>query len=332
MSDTPYVTVLIPARNEDADIERCLQHVLAQDHPHDRMEIVLVDGGSSDRTSAVAEDVLGSGDVAWRIVENSAGTTPSNLNAGLVAASGDILCRVDARSLIPPDYVRLCAEVLQSRSDVVVTGGAQVAIARDSSSAAVGIARALNNRYAMGGSRYRSGGASGPSDTVYLGAFRTAELRAAGGWDEYFETNQDFELNRRMGRTGVVWFDGRLTVGYLPRQSLVALIRQYHRFGRWKVRYWRRTGESPLPRQVGLLGLFAGGVLVAVAIALKGGARSILLGVGVGASGLIAVDHVGVRKAARPLERVVGGASAAAVGTSWTFGVVAGLLRRAGER
>ena len=132
----------------------------------------------------------------------------------------------------------------------MVTGGAQVAIAVDDSARSVGIARALNNKYAMGGSRYRSGADSGPCDTVYLGAFRTAQLRSAGGWDEYFETNQDFELNRRLGRAGVVWFDSRLEVGYVPRQTITALWRQYHRFGRWKVRYWRRTGDRPQRRQL----------------------------------------------------------------------------------
>jgi len=54
----PLVTVLIPARDEEADIERCLRAVLAQDYPHDRIEVVLVDGGSVDRTMEVATGVL----------------------------------------------------------------------------------------------------------------------------------------------------------------------------------------------------------------------------------------------------------------------------------
>jgi len=102
----------------------------------------------------------------------------------------------------------------------------------------------------MGGSRYRSGAGSGPSDTVYLGAFRLGDLRAVGGWDDSMLTNQDYELNRRMSRRGSVWFDARLAVGYIPRQSLADLWRQYERFGRWKVRYWRTTGDSPQTRQL----------------------------------------------------------------------------------
>ena len=108
-----------------------------------------------------------------------------------------------------------------ARPDVVVVGGAQIAVARDEDPTARGIARALNNRWGMGMSRYRRGAPSGPSDTVYLGAFRTEQLEAAGGWDEAFDTNQDFELNRRMGELGIVWFEASLEVGYRPRASLV---------------------------------------------------------------------------------------------------------------
>jgi len=119
----------------------------------------------------------------------------------------------------------------------------------------VGIARALNNRWAMGFSRYRRGAPSGACDTVYLGAFRAGDLRAAGGWNLDFETNQDFELNRRLGRRGMIWYESGLDVGYVPRDSFRDLFRQYVRFGQWKVRYWYQTGDRPVPRQMALLAL-----------------------------------------------------------------------------
>ena len=46
---------------------------------------------------------------------------------------------------------------------------------------------------------------------------RTSDLRAAHGWDEQLETNQDFDLNRRLATRGTVWFERSLCVGYLPR-------------------------------------------------------------------------------------------------------------------
>jgi len=316
--DVPTVTVLIPARNEQADIERCLAAVLAQDHRHDRMEIILVDGGSTDRTVEIADRVLQAGDVRWKIVENPVGTTPSNLNVGLELALGEVLCRVDARSIVPTDYVRLCAELLSCSPDIAVTGGAQVARAADGSVRSAGIARGLNNRFAMGGSRYRSGAGSGPSDTVYLGAFRTAEVRAAGGWDERMLTNQDYELNRRLRRTGRVWFDSRLQVGYIPRQTFTDLGRQYHRFGRWKVRYWRMRAELPERRQLVLLAIPFVGAL---------GLRSIWRGrpaaaVAAMLGGLLVLDVKGVRAPATPAVRAAGLLAALVASTGWWLGVV----------
>lgn len=329
MSDLPLVTVLIPARNEEADIQRCLEAVLAQDYPHDRMEIVLVDGGSTDKTKRCAFEVLGLTDVEWRVIDNPIGSTPSNLNAGLAVASGVYLCRVDARSIIPRDYVRRCIEVLSERPDVVVTGGAQVAVAIKNNRRLAGIARALNNRVAMGGSRYRSGSESGATDTTYLGAFRTEQLRTVGGWDEYFETNQDYELNRRLGRTGVVWFDATLSVGYVPRSTLVALWRQYHRFGRWKVRYWRRAGDPPQLRQWLLMGGAASSAVGTVAIILlsKRRLRSTVALASSAVVGLLAIDTYGMRAPSTPIRHAYGAASILVLSLAWLSGVIIEFFR-----
>jgi succinoglycan biosynthesis protein ExoA len=323
----PLVSVIVPARNEEGDIEACLRAVAASDWPAADLEVIVVDGGSRDETRSVAEAELGRH--LFRraeVVSNPAGTTPSNLNAGLAAATGEILVRVDARSLVPPVYVRRCVEDLAADPGVRVVGGRQWAVARDPSVLAAGIARALNNRWGMGLSRYRRGAASGPADTVYLGAFRTAELRAAGGWNERFGTNQDFELNRRMGRDGTVWFDHRLVVGYLPRASLGALLRQYHRFGRWKVRYWRMTGDRPQPRQVVLIaGPLALAALVTVVVAVSPRRlRALVVLKVLAVLGAIAVEVAGSRESSPggPAEHAVAMAALAASSGGWLSGVV----------
>ncbi len=331
----PLVSVVIPARDEEADIERCIEHVAAQTYPADRLEVIVVDGGSTDATRERATAALERACfAAAAVVDNPASTTPSNLNEGLRRAAGEVLCRVDARTLVEPHYVQTCVEVLRDRPDVAVVGGAQVAVARDGSRTAAGIARALNNRWSMGGSRYRSATASGPSDTVYLGAFRTAQLRAAGGWDERLATNQDFDLNRRMARVGIVWFEASLRSGYVPRAALGDLWRQYVRFGRWKVRYWRLTGDTPRPRQ---LALAAAVPTTAVVVSVAGGRRRLaLLGCGfVGA--LLLVDARGSDEPAAGSTRVVAAVALSAVGAGWLWGLWRELLRfrpepRAGTR
>lgn len=327
------VCVLIPARDEAADIERCLDAVLAQDVGVGRLEVIVVDGASRDGTAVSAHARLAAAGVArFAVLTNDQATTPSNLNLGLAVVASPIVCRVDARSVIPPHYVRRCREVLDARPEVRVVGGAQVAVPRDASARSAGIARALNNRFTMGMARYRRGAASGPTDTVYLGAFRTDELRAAGGWDEAFLTNQDFELNRRMGRDGVVWFSDDLEVGYLPRRDVGELVRQYVRFGGWKAHYWRSTGDRPGARQlvalamgpIGLLGLWIVGRL-----GWRGRAVAALVG-------LVGATAVEVKGSATPPAGPAGHAWAlpamAATSGGWLWGAWRGLLLGAAKR
>lgn len=326
------VTVLIPARNEERDIDDCLRAVLAQDFPADRLEVVVVDGASTDRTAEVAEKRLAGSSVRSSVVHNPTGTTPSSLNVGLAHATGAYLCRVDARSIVPVDYVRRCVELLERRPDVAVVGGAQVARARGDDPTSLGIARALNNRWGMGLARYRRGAASGPADTVYLGAFRTEQLRAVGGWDEAFTTNQDFELNRRMREHGMVWFESALEVGYRPRPSLMALARQYHRFGAWKGRYWKETGDKPRPRQVALLAVPVAGVGGLVAIATLPPAWRRAAGLAA-AAGVAAFELRGPSGPPAPLRgHVVSLLASAAVGAGWTTGAWQELLGLASQR
>ena len=326
MSERPIVTVLIPARNEAADIAACIDHVAAQTYPLDRLEVVVVDGGSTDGTAVEAEKALaGHGFHHTAVLTNREATTPSNLNVGLRYATGEIICRVDARTRIEPHYVRTCVRTLTTRPEVAVVGGSQRALPRDGSTRALGIARALNNRYTMGGSPYRRALASGESDTVYLGAFRRHDLLEVHGWDERLGTNQDFDLNRRMAERGLVWFDASLRSGYLPRATYRELWKQYVRFGQAKVRYWRTTGARPQRRQRVLLAMPLVALLGALLAAWRGRAGQVAAA---GVFAVFAVDEIGSDRRAGPEERVRAALATSCIVAGWTLGVWREALRR----
>ncbi len=318
------VTVIIPARNEQDDIGGAIESVAAQDYPLERIEVVVVDGASTDATADKAKRALDGAGFRRAAVEfNPDRLTPSNLNHGLLWAEGEIVVRVDARSRIPSDYVTRMVRCLDNPA-VVVAGGSQVAVAPSTSTTGRGIERALNNRHAMGLSRYRKAGSvSGPVDTVYLGSFRRCDLEAVGGWSEQFETNQDFELNRRLGRSGVVWFEADSDVEYIPRHSLTGLLLQYHRFGRWKVRYWRQTGERPQNRQLVLV-FVPLLVMGATAVGLvRWGAKAAVASTMAGLVGAEAIDRRGASGRAEPRVRMVAVAANAVVAAGWLSGIIA---------
>lgn len=329
MTALPLVTVIVPTRQEATDIEGCLAAIAAQDHPVNRLEVIVVDGCSTDGTADIARRALGRwGFGSSAVISNEGTTTSSNLNVGLRHTTGDIVCRVDARTRIEEHYIRTCVDVLTARPDVAVVGGAQVAIARDPTARAVGIARALNNRWSMGGSPYRRASASGESDTVYLGAFRRAELLESGGWDERLVSNQDFDLNQRMARRGLVWFEASLRSEYLPRSSFRDLWRQYNRFGRAKVTYWRTTGERPNRRQQLLISLPIVGGLMGIVVLRHAPVRWPVTGALV--AGLAALEYSEAdTPEGGPIAHAAAVVAMTVVAVGWLIGVVDGLRRAA---
>ncbi len=235
MTEAPLVTVVVPARDEEEDIGGCIDAVAAQDHGADRIQLVVVDADSADRTVEEVRRAAANHPFADVVIDrNPKRRTSVGLNVGLTHARGEYVARVDARSRIPAHYIATCVAVMADER-VGVVGGAQVAQPRTARAVDRGIARALRNRWATGLSRYRRATTSGPSDTVWMGFFRTDELRAIGGWSEAVALNEDYELNGRYRDRGRwVWFEAELRSGYLPRSSLRLLGRQYFFFGRVK--------------------------------------------------------------------------------------------------
>lgn len=247
-------------------------------------------------TDAVAAAVAGLGTggaiASVTLAVNPGGGRSAGLNRAVRAATAELLVRVDARCRVAPDHVARCLARLRAEPTVGVVGGGQravVAHAADNGSLTGGIARALTNPWVLGAAPYRRPGASGPVDTVYLGAFRREQLLALGGYDERLEANEDFELCRRYRAAGlVVWLEPGLAVDYEPRDELADLWRQYVAFGRSKVRFWWLTGALPNARQslalvAAPLALVSAAALLAVAPQPWLLAAALLAGGGLGA-------------------------------------------------
>ncbi len=323
MTSGPAVSVVIPVLNEEADIAGCIEAVAAQDMGVDRIELLLVDGCSNDATVLVAHEAAARHRFhGVHVLSNPRRLTSVSLNAGLKAATGACVVRIDARSRIEPHYVRRCLTLLEERAEIGVVGGAQWARARGDGCLHVGIARALQNRWSTGLSRYRRNLSSGPTDTVWMGAFRTDDLRALGGWDEAVALNEDYELAARYRAAGaIVWFEGSLRSGYLPRQGLSSLALQYFRFGKVKGTWWARGRDISL-RHLLLLSVppMAGAGLVATVSSL-GWLRTVTVVLAT----LILTDALGgADTRAHPFDRAAAALAMSLITFSWWTGVVTG--------
>src|SRR5215469_6319422 len=86
----PFVSVLVPCWNEDKNISKCLDSIVANDYPKDRMEILVIDGMSGDRTQQIVKEYAEHHPLV-RLVDNPQRHFPAAMNVGIRSARGDII-------------------------------------------------------------------------------------------------------------------------------------------------------------------------------------------------------------------------------------------------
>jgi cellulose synthase/poly-beta-1,6-N-acetylglucosamine synthase-like glycosyltransferase len=242
----PTVSVVVPVRDDAGRLPAALASILAQDYPG-RLDVVVAVGTSGDDTDAVARS-LASDDDRVVVVDNPAGLTPTGLNAGLAAATGDLVGFASSHSELAPTYVRRAVEVMGETGAAAVGG---LVVPEGHTWFERVVAAAMSSPVAGANTAFRAGRAPGPVDTVAFGIYRRALLDEVGGFDESLVRNQDYELNWRVRQAGgVLVFHPDLRATYRPRGTLRAVARQYLQFGQWKREVVRRHPRSLRPRQL----------------------------------------------------------------------------------
>lgn len=245
MTLLPRVTIAMPAYNEEHYIEACIASVQAQDYPRDRIEILVADGRSTDRTREILAR-LASHDPRIRVIDNPDRLQAAGLGEIVKQARGDVIVRMDVHCEYAPDYVRKCIETLD-RTGADNVGGAQRARAKTRFQRA--LCAALASPLGVGGAKYRSPDSEGFVDTVFLGAFRRKVFETVGLWDPGAITNEDAELNQRiLDAGGQIYLSRDIVVHYFPRESFKALAKQYYKYGRGRARTLLKLGTFPTLR------------------------------------------------------------------------------------
>lgn len=242
----PFVSVVIPMRNEGEHIRPCLEAVLAQDYPAERTEIFVVDGRSDDNSREVVERYTRR-HPHLQLLDNPRQNTPAALNVGIRQARGKYVVRIDAHTRVAADYVRQCVALLEA-SGAANVGGQM----RPVGQTYMGQAAALSttSRFGVGDAKFHYSEQEQYVDTVYMGAFRREIFDRVGLFDEELVRNQDYELNVRIRKAGgKILLSPKIVSYYTPRSSLPALWRQYFQYGFWKVRTLQKHPGSLRWRQ-----------------------------------------------------------------------------------
>jgi glycosyltransferase involved in cell wall biosynthesis len=258
----PYVSVVMPVRDEADFVAESLGAVLAQDYPHERLEVLVADGLSRDGTREIVRQLAAAApDVPVTLVDNPGRIVPTGLNLALQRACGDIIVRVDGHCRIAPDYVSRCVDHLR-RSKVDGVGGPIRTIARTRVGQA--IASAMSSRFGVGSSMFRTvTDRTLLVDTIAFPAYTRAALDLAGPFDETLVRNQDDEYNYRLRKLGArLLLAADVRSDYYSRSTLRSLCRQYFQYGFYKVRVMQKHPRQMSARQFAPP-LFVSGLLLA---------------------------------------------------------------------
>ncbi len=260
MTALPFVSVIVPVRNEEAYIRRTLAAILAQDYPADRMEVLVVDGQSDDRTGPIVL-ALAESDLRLRLIDHPGRIQSRAMNVGLDAARGEVIVRVDGHTVIAPDYVSRCVHHLRS-TDAQHVGGPQHFVGVTAWGRA--IAAAYRSPFSVP-SRFKVSDQAEFVDTVYLGAWPRAIFDQVGRFDENLAVNEDYEHSYRIRQAGGrIFLAPDIRSDYYGRQTPARLGQQFLRYGRGKVQVLAQAPGSARPRHFAAPALVAALVLGAI--------------------------------------------------------------------
>jgi glycosyltransferase involved in cell wall biosynthesis len=243
----PPVSVIIPVYNEEKFIARCLSGVLEQDYPADKLEIIIADGFSTDKTREIVASFQQK-HRNIRLIENPKRIVPTGLNRAIACARGEIVVRLDGHCEYPRNYVRRVVE-LREQTGADNLGGVLVPVGATYVQKA--IAAAYYSPVGLGGAALKASSGSGllrEVDAVHGGCWKRTRLLEIGGFDEEMVRNQDDELSFRLRKNqGKIFQTLSLRVIYHVRSSYRNLFRQFAQYGYWKVHVIRKH-----PRQASL--------------------------------------------------------------------------------
>lgn len=225
------VSIIVPVYNEEKYIEKCIQSILNQDYPQESVEVIFIDGNSTDNTLIYLKKVC-QDHKNFKYYQNIKRTVQYALNIGIKHASGEYIVRLDAHCEYDDSYISNCIKTLES-TDADNVGGPTIAVGKNTKQRA--IAAAFHSMFALGGGKSHIEQYKGYADTVSFGAYKRSKIIEIGLYDENFPRSEDDEMNLRLKRLGgKIYINPDIKSQYYPRDSFIKLAKQYFEYGFWK--------------------------------------------------------------------------------------------------
>lgn len=248
LSDCPAVSIIVPALNAGQTIGRCLESIRSLDYPADRLDLIVADNGSTDRTAEIARQFE-----ANVVVEPKRGAAAAR-NAAIRAATGEYVAMTDADCIVHPLWLKhLVAKIQEQAVKCAAVGGRIVNKCHDTVIGEFCEREGVLNQEAAVAGRLLPF----PFVITANGLFRREALDRIGGFDEDFAdaAAEDVDLGWRLGeQNGALVYAPKACVFHPQRERDVDIYAQFYRYGlseaQLYLKHGHRFGERELTRHL----------------------------------------------------------------------------------
>lgn len=229
------LSVICPIYNEEKYIAECIDSILEQDYPKDDLEVLFVDGMSTDRTREIVSGYIAKYPYI-QLLDNPERIVPYAMNRGIKSCRGDVVIRLDAHATYASNYFsELVGSLNRLGADNV--GCVCKTDVMNKTPKTLAIREVLSNKFGVGNSIFRTGiDKEQEVDTVPFGCWRRDVFDKYGLYDVRLVRNQDIELNKRIIRGGgkIYIVPGTYCI-YLARETYGKLAKNNYGNGKWNI-------------------------------------------------------------------------------------------------
>jgi len=229
------ISIIIPILNEENYIKECLNSILESDYPKEFIELLLVDGGSSDKTLLIIKEYQSKYDFI-KLLHNKQKIVPISMNIAIKESKGDYIIRLDAHSLYPKNYLSKLI-YWHNKLDASNVGAVITTEVKNKNKKSNSIKNILSSKFGVGNSDFRIGVNSPKEvDTVPFGCYKKEVFEKYGLYDERLKRNQDIELNKRIvNNKGKIYLIPDVKCTYFARETFKDLAKNNYANGKWNI-------------------------------------------------------------------------------------------------
>ncbi len=266
----PLVSVIVACYNEQRFIARCLDSILFGSYPLECLEVLVVDGMSTDETRQIVRQ-FANRHSAVKLLDNPRRITPVGFNIGVRAARGELIMIMSAHAAYDRYAIERCVQYSQ-RFNAENVGGVCVTEPRGDGMLADAIVAALSHPFGVGGSAFRTGNCREPrwADTAAFGCYRRDVFERIGLWNEQLVFSQDIEFNLRLKQAGGHTLLVRdIVVRYQARTDLRTFVPHNFRNGYWAIMPFAYSDVMPVGWRHLVPMVFVGVIAASAAAAIR---------------------------------------------------------------